>query len=55
MLKLRCTLPNLVNICLHKPTDANLYPFTERDRPAGENARNLCWWPFYRFHTQNGC
>ena len=29
MLKLGCTLPNLVNICLHNSTDAKLYPLTE--------------------------
>ena len=29
MLKLGCTLPNLANLCLHKSTDAKLYPFTE--------------------------
>ena len=29
MLKLGCTLPNLANICLHKPTNAKFYPFTE--------------------------
>ena len=29
MLKLGCTLPNLANICLHKPTAAKFYPFTE--------------------------
>ena len=28
-IKFGCTLPNLVNICLHKSTDANFYPFTE--------------------------
>ena len=31
MLKLGCTLPNLANNCLHKSTDAKLYPFTEVD------------------------
>ena len=31
ILKLGCALPNLANICLHKPTDANFYPFTEAD------------------------
>ena len=31
MLKLRCTLRNLANICLHKSTDAKFYPFTEGD------------------------
>ena len=29
MLKLGCTLPNLANICLHKPTSAKFYPFTQ--------------------------
>ena len=29
MLKLGCTLANLTNLCLHKSTDAKLYPFTE--------------------------
>ena len=32
MLKLRCTLPNLANICLHKSTDSKIYPFTESDK-----------------------
>ena len=32
MLKLGCNLPNLANICLHKSTDANFYPFTEGDK-----------------------
>ena len=32
MLKLGCTLPNLANICLHKPTAAKFYPFTEGDK-----------------------
>ena len=27
MLKLGCTLPNLVSICLHKSTDYNFYLF----------------------------
>ena len=31
MLKDGCTLPSLANICLHKPTDAKFYPFTEGD------------------------
>ena len=31
MLKLGCTLPKLADICLHKSTNANLYPFTEGD------------------------
>ena len=32
MLKLGCTLSNLANICLHKPTDSKFYPFTESDK-----------------------
>ena len=32
MLKLGCTLQNLANICLHKSTSANYYPFTETDK-----------------------
>ena len=32
MLKLGCTLPNLANICLHKSTDAKVYPFREGDK-----------------------
>ena len=32
MLKLKCTLPNLANICLPKPTWAKFYPFTETDK-----------------------
>ena len=32
MLKLGCTLPNVVNICLHKSTSAKFYPFTETDK-----------------------
>ena len=32
MLKLGCTLPTLANICLHKSTDSNFYPFTEADK-----------------------
>ena len=31
MLKPGRTLPSLANICLHKSTDANFYPFTEGD------------------------
>ena len=29
MLKLRCTLLNLANICLHKSNDAKFHPFTQ--------------------------
>ena len=32
MLKLGCTFLNLANICLHKSTSANFYPFTETDK-----------------------
>ena len=39
MLKLGCTLPNLANICLHKSTDANFYPFTEGDKNLLEKIR----------------
>ena len=39
MLKLGCTLPNLANICLHKSTDAKLYPFTEGDEDLLEKIR----------------
>ena len=31
-LNLGCTLPRLVNICLHKYTDTKFYPFTEADK-----------------------
>ena len=31
MLELGCTLPNLINNCLHKSTDTKFYPFTEAD------------------------
>ena len=39
MLKLGCTLPNLTNICLHKSTDSNFYPFTESDKDLLEKIR----------------
>ena len=39
MLKLRCTLPNLANICLHKSTRAKFYPFTEADKDLLEKIR----------------
>ena len=32
MLKLGCTLPNSVNICLHNHTSAKFYPFIETDK-----------------------
>ena len=42
-MKLGCTLPNLVNIGLHKPTDAELYPFREGDKNLSEkNSRRRC-------------
>ena len=39
MLKLGCTLPNLANICLHKPTNYNFYPFCESDKDLCEKIR----------------
>ena len=39
MLKIVCTLPNLANICLHKSTDAKIYPFTEGDKDLWEKLR----------------
>ena len=39
MLKLECTLPNLANICLHKPTSAKFYPFTETDKDLLQKVR----------------
>ena len=39
MLKLGCILPNLANICLHKSTDAKIYPFTEGDKDLLEKNR----------------
>ena len=39
MLKLGCTLPNLANNCLHEPTDAKFYPFTEGDKNLPEKIR----------------
>ena len=39
MLKPGCTLPNLVNICLHESTDAKFYPFTEADKDLSEKVR----------------
>ena len=39
MLKLGCTLPNQANICLHKSTDANLFPFTEKDKDLFDKSR----------------
>ena len=39
MLKLGCTLPNLAKICLQKPTDSKLFPFTESDKGLLEKIR----------------
>ena len=39
MLKLGCTLPNLANICLHKSTHSNFYPFTESNKDLVEKIR----------------
>ena len=41
MLKLRCTLPNLANICLHKSTDSKFYPCTESDKDLLEKIREI--------------
>ena len=41
MLKLGCILPNLANICLHKSTDAKLYPFTEGDKDLVEKFKKM--------------
>ena len=37
MLKLGCTLTNLVNICVHMSTDSKFYHFTESDKDMLEN------------------
>ena len=39
--KLGSILPNLVNICLHKSTDAKFYPFTEGDKDLLEKIREV--------------
>ena len=39
MLNLGCTLPNLANIGLQKPTDAKIYPFAAGDRDVMEKIR----------------
>ena len=53
MLKLGCTLPNLANICLHKPTDAKFYPFTEEDKELLEKSRkDVVGGPFIVFTLQ---
>ena len=45
MLKLGCTLPNLANNCLHKSTDAKLYPITEGDKELLEKIRDVVGGP----------
>ena len=39
MLKLRCTLANLANICIHKSTDTKFYPSTEAAKDLLEKSR----------------
>ena len=39
MLKLGCTLPNLANICLHKSTNNQFYPFIEADKDLHDKIR----------------
>ena len=39
VLKLGCTITNLANICFHKSTDANFYPFTETEKVLLEKIR----------------
>ena len=39
MLKLGCTLPNLANNCLHKPTNNKFYPFVEADKDLHDKIR----------------
>ena len=39
MLELGCTLPNSANLCLHKSTDSNFYPFIESDKDLLEKIR----------------
>ena len=39
MLKLSCTLPNPVSICLHSSTNVKFYPFPEGDKDLLENLR----------------
>ena len=41
MLKLGCTLPNMTNICLHKSTDAKIYPFMEGGKDLLEKNREV--------------
>ena len=39
MSKFGCTSTNLANICLHKSTDSNFYPFSESDEELVEKTR----------------
>ena len=39
MLQLGCTLPNLANICLHKSTINNFYPFVEAEKDLHDKIR----------------
>ena len=41
MLKLGSTLPKLATICLHKPTEAKFYPFTEGVKTFWKNFQNM--------------
>ena len=41
MLMLGCTLPNLANICIHKSTHTNFYPFTKADKYLLEKNREV--------------
>ena len=45
MLKRERTLPNLANICLHKSTSANFYPFTETDKVLQINREDMVGGP----------
>ena len=40
MLKHGCTLPMKVNVCLYKPTDSKIYPFTEADEDLPEKLQD---------------
>ena len=39
ILKLRCTLPNLANICHHKSINHKLFPFVESDKDLQDKIR----------------
>ena len=50
MLKLGCTLPNLAIICLHKSTEAKIYPFTEGEKDLlGKIREDVVGGPFIVF------